>query len=346
MKDLTIVDIARLAHVSVSTVSRVLNHHPDVSAATAERIMAVIEENGFVPNLSARNLKRESTKAIGVIIKGFTNPLFTAMLEIIQREIERNGYMLILAQVDPNQDEVSAAISLCKEKKPRGLIFMGGNFRHAQDKLAMLDAPYVMLTITMHENVDRSSFSSVTVDDFAAGRSVAEKMYAAGHRQVVVMGASPDDISISKLRIDGFAKGLQEHGLTLTPDRIVFSGDFSYQNGYHTAMALFKAKTRFTCLFCISDIQALGAMRAIHDAGYRMPDDISIIGFDGIEEGRYHIPSLATMCQPITKMANSSVRMLLNHIRSSAAHEHLLLSPEFFAGESFAPYHSPISPDC
>ena len=336
MRNITIVDIAKLAGVGVATVSRVLNKHPDVSLATQQKVNAIIEEYGYIPNVSARNLKRESSKAIGVIVKGFTNPIFTAMLEIVQQEIECNGYTLILAQVDPDQNEVSEAISLCKEKKPRGLIFMGGNFRHTQDKLSKLDAPYTMLTITMNEDVDRESFSSVTVDDYSAGKSVAERIYAAGHKKVVVMGASEEDMSISRLRIDGFAKGWQEQGLCLEKERIAYSGSFTYKDGYNATKTLLK-NVDFTCLFCISDIQAIGAMRAIHETGYRIPEDISVIGFDGIDECNYHIPSLATMQQPVKKMASLSVRVLLNHIRSGAAHEHLLFTPKFFAGESFAP---------
>lgn len=336
MSDLTIVDIAKLANVGISTVSRVINNHPDVSAATAKRVLEVIDRYGYVPNVSARNLKRESSEAIGVIIKGFTNPVFTAMLKIIQQELERNGYGLILSQLDTNQDEVAVAISLCKEKKPQGLIFMGGNFQHAQEKLALIDAPYVMLTITMHGDADRESFSSVTVDDYAAGYSVAKLIHGAGHRKVAVMGARADDISISKLRIKGFVQGWADQGEELDAERIAYAQEFTYQAGYEAARTLLE-RLELTCLFCISDIQAIGAMRAIHDKGYRIPEDISIIGFDGIEEGSYHIPSLATMRQPFAEMANMSVRILLDHIRGGFAHEHVLFGAEAFMGESFIP---------
>lgn len=333
MNDLTIIDIARLAGVSVSTVSRVINKHPDVSAATVEKVAAVIERYSYVPNNSARNLKRDSSKAIGIIIKGLTNPVFITMLKIIQREIERNGYSLIMAQVDPNHDEVTTAISLCKEKKPRGLIFMGGNFRHAQGKLQMLDAPYVMLTITMRD-VDKNTFSSVTVDDFAAGRSVADAIYAAGHRKVAVMGSRAEDMSISRLRIDGFIKGWTEHGLCLPKERVAYSGSFAYKAGNDATVELLKS-LEFTCLFCVSDTQAIGAMRAIHSAGLRVPEDISVVGFDGIDECAYYIPSLTTMRQPFEKMANNSVQLLLGHIRSGAAHKHLVYQAEWREGESF-----------
>lgn len=336
MNDLTIVDIAILAGVSASTVSRVLNDHPDVSAKTSAKIRDIIQAEGYVPNNSARNLKRESMQAVAVIVKGFPNPIFTAMLGIIQQELEYNKYTMLMAQVDTNQDEVTAAISLCKEKKPQGLIFMGGNFRHSRDRLAMLDAPFVMLTITMHDSVDRTSFSSVTVDDYAAGYNLARMIVANGHKRVAAIGSSADDISVSRLRIDGFRQALRDQGILDRSQQIVYAGAFSYRAGYDAARALL-TKTPFTCLFCISDILALGAIRALHDAGLSVPDDVSTIGFDGIEECRYAIPSLATMKQPADRMAHESVRILLNHIRGGAAHCHLLFDAVFSQGESFSP---------
>lgn len=336
MNDLTIVDIARLAGVSVSTVSRVINRHPDVNAKTASRVRAIIEENSYVPNNSARNLKRESMKAVVVIVKGFYNPIFTSMLGIIQQELEHNNYIMILSQVGTNQDEVEAAISLCKEKKPRGLIFMGGNFSHTRDKLAALEVPFVMLTISMHKNVDRETFSSVTVDDRAAGYSVAKLAFENGHHKLAAIGSRADDRSISRLRIEGFREFLEEHELPNEDSQIAFAGEFSYKAGYEAAQALLK-NADFSFMFCISDILAFGAMRAIHDEGLRIPEDISVLGFDGIEEGKYFIPSLATMKQPESEMAHESVRILLGHIRSGAKHKHLLFNPVFSSGESFSP---------
>lgn len=336
MNNFTIVDIANLAGVSVSTVSRVLNHHPDVSAKTTQKVMAVIDQYGYVPNNSARSLKRESMKAVAVIVKGFSNPIFTAMLGIIQQELEHNGYTMLLSQVDPNRDEVTAAISLCKEKKPRGLIFMGGNFSHTRDKLALLGVPFVMLTITMHGNVDRNAFSSVTVDDYAAGRTVAQKIIESGHKRLAAIGSNENDTSISRLRIGGFRQALRDGGLYDGEERIAYAGAFTYRAGYEAARALLK-QTDFTCLFCISDILAFGAIRAIYDSGKSVPGDISVVGFDGIEEGRYFIPSLATMKQPEAEMAHESVHILLGHIRGGAPHRHLLFDAVFSEGESFAP---------
>lgn len=335
-RDANIIDIAEYAGVSVSTVSRVLNNHPDVSPATRKKVMAVIEEHHYIPNDSARNLKRESMRAIAVVVKGLSNPFFTSMFQVIQEELEKNRYTMLLHQVDTRENEVSAAIALCKEKKPRGLIFMGGSFRHTRSHLAKIDVPYAMLTITLHSKVDRDSFTSVTVDDFQAGYDLTRHICAAGHRKIAFIGSNSDDISISRLRMEGYLQALRDLGLPEEDSCIEYAGEFSYQAGYEAAKRLL-AQCEFTCLFCISDLLALGAMRALYEAGRRIPEDISVVGFDGLEEGRYAIPSLTTMKQPGEEMAHKCVDLLLNRLRYNAPHQHLLFDAEFLPGESFSP---------
>ncbi len=335
MDGITIVDVAEKAGVSVSTVSRVMNNHPNVSEKTRHKVHNIINEYGYIPNNSARNLKRESLKAIGVIVKGFSNPFFISMLSIIQKELEEKRYIMILHQVQEDQDEVIAAISLCKEKKPHGLIFMGGNFEHSSKKLAMLQLPYVMLTITLHGAVDRTCFSSVTIDDYAAGYAITDKICKLGHKKIAAIGFSPEDISVSRLRITGFLQALHDNNINIGQDPVWYAKEYTMRAGYDTTTQLLNHGP-FTCLFCISDTLALGALRALHDAGLSVPQDISLVGFDGIDAGRYSTPSLATMRQPIAQMAHKSVQVLLSHLRQGTPHCHLLFEGEFLAGESFA----------
>ncbi|MDL2323674.1 LacI family transcriptional regulator [Ruminococcaceae bacterium OttesenSCG-928-A16] len=334
--DTNIQDIALLAGVSKSTVSRVLNNHPDVSEKTRQKVLQVIEAQSFIPNNSARNLKREPIRAVAVVVKGFTNPLFTQMLTIIQKKLEEHDYLMLLHQVDPVQNEIEEAISFVKEKKPKGLIFLGGNFQHQREKTAMLGVPFIMVTISMHKKVDRNLFSSVTVDDYAEGYAIADKICKAGHTNVAAIGYRQDDKSISRLRIEGFLQALRDNGTQPDENCVAYAGTFAYQAGYQAAQKLIRADSSKTCLFCISDMLALGAMRALHDEGLRVPEDVSVVGFDGVEAGRYNIPSLATVKQPYEEMANQSVQILLGCMEKKQPHQHIIFKAEYLDGESFA----------
>lgn len=335
-EDVNIIDIARISGVSVSTVSRVLNKHPDVSPKTRQKVLDVIEKHSYIPNNSARNLKRESITAIGIMVKGFTNLFFTHMLNVIQSELTERHYLMLLQQVAPEQDEVDEAISLVKEKKPRGLIFLGGSFQQRREKLALLGVPYVTATITIHKNVDRAAFSSVTIDDYAEAYAVTDRICKAGHKRVAAIGFQATDMSISRLRIDGFRQALVDNGCYTGEECVAYAGEFSMTAGHRAARILLE-RDDFTCLFCISDMLALGAMRAIHEIGFSIPDDVSVVGFDGIEAGRYSIPSLATVAQPGTEMALESVRIILNRLHADSPHAHLIFPARFVEGESFKP---------
>lgn len=333
-KDINIVDIATIAGVSVSTVSRVINNHPDVSEKTRKKVIQAVKDNDYIPNNSAQNLKRESMRAIGVIVKGFSNPFFNPMLTIIQEELRKNRYTMLLQQVDTDKNELAAAIALCKEKKPRALIFMGGNFKHAPESLAKIDLPYIMLTTTMNQNVNRHCFSSITIDDYCAAYEISDRICKAGHKNIAAISSHWDDISISSLRVNGFVQALKDNGVDFDAKQIAYAGEFSRQAGYDAAKHLLQQK-QYSCIFCISDLIALGAMRAVYDLGFKLADEVSIVGFDGLEEGRYAIPSLATVKQPREEMAYCCVELLFSLLRKNTEHEHVLFDTEYVAGESF-----------
>jgi LacI family transcriptional regulator len=332
-----IVDIAELAKVSVSTVSRVLNQRPDVSPGTRTRVMELIERCGYVPNNSARNLKRQSLRAIGVVVKGFTNPFFTPMLDLIQTELTAEGYSMLLEPVDPAADELAAALALNKEKKPRGLIFLGGVTRRSEESFALLDIPWVMATVTLDKCVPKERYSSVSVDDYREAYKAGVFACRNGHRDFALIGSAPGDKSISFLRIAGFKDAIRKNGGRCPALNTGWAGDFSPEGGYRAARGLLEKGADFSCLLCAADTMALGAIRAVFDLGRGVPGDVSVIGFDGIEAGRFSVPTLATVRQPREKMVRRSVEILLRQLRPGASHEHELFEAVFVEGESFLP---------
>ena len=152
MDTITIKDVARLCGVGVSTVSRAINNHPDINEETKQKVLQVIKENHYIPNNSARNLKRSASKTIAVLIKGIDNPFFSGMIKIFEEEIQKKKYSFILHRVDEGEDEVDVAVELVKEKKLKGIIFLGGYFSHSQAKLDQLDVPFVLSTIAITDN--------------------------------------------------------------------------------------------------------------------------------------------------------------------------------------------------
>ena len=168
---MTIKDIARSCGVSISTVSRVLNKRPDVSEEVRSRVMAAVEESGYIPNNSARDLVRSRSDAIGVVVRGNGNLFFSRLLKTVSSEIERRGYTMVLHYIDSDADEVKAGAILEREKKLRGIIFLGGRFDYTPAELSLIGVPYVCCTYTNCFGTLRDEdYSSVCIDDHMTAR--------------------------------------------------------------------------------------------------------------------------------------------------------------------------------
>ena len=166
MEQITIRDIAKKCGVGVSTVSRALNNHPDINPETKEMILKVMSEYNYVPNNSARNLKRSDAKAIAVLVKGMDNMFFNNMISILEEKARKKKYSCIIERVEEKASEVDAAIEIVKEKRLRGIIFLGGNFIHPKEKLEQIPVPYVITTVGIREN-EELPCASVSVDDLS-----------------------------------------------------------------------------------------------------------------------------------------------------------------------------------
>ena len=214
MDSINIKDIARICGVGVSTVSRAINNHPDINPETKNMIMQAIKEHNYIPNNSARNLKRTDSKAIAVLIKGISNPFFNKMIRVFEEEIQKKKYLFIMQRVDASEDEVDVALELIKEKKPRGIVFLGGFFSHSREKLEQLTVPFVLSTIGMTDSLEESSsYSWVSVDDYAESYKMTDYLCKLGHKKILILAATQDDESIGRLRLEGYKKALTDNGI-------------------------------------------------------------------------------------------------------------------------------------
>ena len=353
---MTIVEIAKKCGVGVSTVSRALNDHDDINPETKKKIMKVIRQTGYVPNNSARNLKRTDAKCIAVLIKGITNPFFAPMISIIEEETKKNGYALVLRHVGDGENEADVAVALEKEKRLRGIVFLGGNCFHQATKLKKLSVPVVFAATgnPVEGSINRSSYSSLAVDDRIESYNMVQYLISKGHRKIAIIAEGDEKkLSIGYKRLEGYLDALKAAGIPEKEERICLVDKvenlYSMENGYKATQKLLDKDDEFTAIFCVSDSLALGAMRALKDAGKRIPEDISIAGFDGLDMDNYLIPRLTTMQQPRELIAGETITLLFDIIEGKKQHQHVVFKGKrvlfvcgkkrFFAEEKGRFYH-------
>ena len=341
MAEITIKDIAKECGVGISTVSRALNNHPDINPDTRKKIMEVIEKTGFIPNNSARNLKRTDAKCIAVLVKGITNPFFSNMIQIIEEETQRSKYALVLRHVEPHEDEVDVALELEKEKRLRGIVFLGGRFAHSEEKLGKLNVPVIFSTIGVNisDRIGKAEFSNIAVDDKLESKKMTEYLLELGHRQIAIIAEKPEE-PIGLLRVEGYKEAYAERGLEVPQGMIRYVQDdieyYSMENGYITARKLLESEAgaKVTAIYATSDSLAIGACRAVLEAGKRIPEDISVAGYDGIQMGEYYNPKITTMKQPVEEMARKTIGLLLDVIKGRQEHQQIIFPAELTVRES------------
>ncbi len=329
----TIKDIAAMAGVSVTTVSRVLNNRPDVNSATRVKVEQIIQECHFVGNINARGLK-QGNEVIGLVIRGRSNPFLSSLAEAILERAENLPDNFITEYIDEKADEFSTALRMTRQNHVKGLIFVGSLIDDRVGEIRGLDIPMVFTTVNA-ESASLPRASSVAVDDRGMGRIVAEELLSFGHRRIAVFGSNPVAGDSLAMRFQGFCDAFADRGLSY--DHTLFRETrFSFEAGYNAARSIFTDHPDATALFAMSDTVAVGAIRALRDLGRTVPEDVSVIGFDGVDITRFTLPRLTTVEQPVDDIARRSVNLLLDMMEKGAAPKHILVEAFFRRRESVA----------
>ncbi|ELC8433889.1 LacI family DNA-binding transcriptional regulator [Clostridium perfringens] len=332
---MNIKDIARLAGVGVSTVSRVINDHPDVKDETREKILKIIKESNYIPNNSARILKKNNTNNIGVLVKGVFNPFFAEMINIIGNRINEAGYTMILQQNDyATEDDVDNLIAFVKEKRLQGIICLGGNFLNINDEsFQFLDIPVVLTSVNTLSKESKSKFSSIGIDNVLAAKASIQYLIDKGHRNIGILLGEKNDVGISGLRLEGYKKALEENNIPYSEEN-VFIGDYDYSGACRVTKEIVNNRKDITAIFSISDIMAVGAAKSVIDQGLQVGEDISIMGFDGMDISKYYNPGITTVKQPKKNMANNSIDLLLALLAKKEEHKHIIFETKIIERES------------
>ncbi|MBR0152724.1 MAG: LacI family DNA-binding transcriptional regulator [Lachnospiraceae bacterium] len=333
---MTIRDVAKSSGVSISTVSRVLNGHPDVSEAVREKVMKAVEELHYVPNDSARSLVRAQTDTIGVVIRGIGNPFFASVMAEIEKAAAKAGYEIARTQIGAEEDELLAGASLVKSRRLKGLILLGGRFDYSAEDAQRIDVPFVCCTFTnSFGDLATEQYSSISINDYAEAYRATQYLTARGHQRIGIVLERREDHSISELRCRGYCDALRGKGL-LDEALIAETGSFSMAAAYEATKKLITEHPEITALFVIADSMAIAAMKALYDLGRRVPEDCSVIAIDGIEMSEYTTPALTTLSQPPEVMARKAVKAMLDVIRDPEAHRHEWVKTTLREGGSVA----------
>ena len=331
---MTIKDIAKESGYGVGTVSRVLNHAENVSPKARERIMEVVKAKQYQPNTNAKHLKMQAQSGIAIIVRGIQNILFEALLERMQQLIEKNHMTCQIHFIDQDENELSAAKTLISEKNPQGILFLGSNFeQYKRREVESLTLPCVTVT-TSSVACDMNNLSSISVDDTAAAKHVMEYLFAKGHREIGLIGWNPELSGPVAARLAGCRLALLHRNMTLDLEKQYAFARFSLRGGYEAAKELIEKYPEMTAIFAMSDLNAIGAVRALKDLGKHVPEDISVIGFDGIEPTEYVVPRLTTVYQNTERIAVRSVEIILQLIKSPTTSIHEIIPFEFRERES------------
>ena len=313
---MTIKDIARESGYAVGTVSRVLNNHPDVSEKARKRITEVVEKYHFRLNNNAKHLKQQTNSGVAIIVKGTRNMLFASMVETLQKLIKEKDYACLIYYIGEEDHEVEHALQVCRERQPLGIMFLGSNLENFRELFEAVSTPCVLVTNSA-ESLGFDNLSSVSIDDTVAAEKAVERLISLGHQRIGVLGGEMKEMKHSnpaESRYDGCITAFQKNNIPFDAKKQFVSTYFTMEGGYQAMGQLLDKMPELTAVFVMSDVMALGAIRAVKDRGLHVPDDVSVIGFDGIEMGQYLVPKLTTIQQPSYELAERCVDILLQCI--------------------------------
>ncbi len=333
-KHLTIRDIARLTGFSRSTVSLVLNDSPLVKPATREKILHLIKEVDYHPNVQARGLASRRPKAIAVVLPAIRHHLFSdyyypqALGGIIEYAV-KPGYDIILEVATKQFVKSEKYLRLFKTHTVRGMLFIGASEADEYILKAHKEGFRVMLVNSVLGDVP-----AVAADNESSARLLIQHLAKLGHRSIALIGA-PQHITTSRHRIRGYRLGLREAGINL-PKGFCRSGNWTEPGGYRCARILLQSKPSPTAIVAANDLMAIGAMRAARDLGFDVPDDVSIVGADDISLAAYTTPSLTTFRQPIYEIGRLAMESLLKSIIDNSPPMSRLVPTELILRDSSA----------
>lgn len=323
MKSVTIKDIAKVANVSYATVSRALSGSPEIGKETRERVLKICRDMGYTTNYVARSMVMKSTKLIGLVVANIDNPFMSEIAFHIETTAREHGYNLMLCNSAHDLDVEKQVFKLLVGRQVDGIIIVPTSVETCSVLRPYLDK---VPTVFVSENLKDAAESYVAVDNFRGTCIGTEYLYGLGHRNILYFGRRKSSTT-HQLRAEGYVASCEKFGIK--PQ--FFNSSFTYssiRHGYHMAKSLFQKPLECTAIFAATDSLALGIMEAADECGIRIPEDVSLMGFDNIKYAGLPKINLTTIEQPTPAMASVAVDVLLDKMKNATCgYSHRILLP-------------------
>lgn len=318
-------EVAKLADVSPATVSRVINGTANVNKEKYERVMKVMDETGFKPNEVARSLFKKSASLIGIIVPNIQNPFFNEMARVIEHEAYSNNYKIMFCNSDNDVEKEKNYMELLSRMNADGIILFSNQLG---DKMSVEN--YNIPIVVLDREVELvNQITSITSDNYKGGRLAMEHLLECGCEHIVYLRGL-QNISSAKNRFEGYLSVCKEHGIV--PRYIDCS--YSYHAGLEKTKELLETYPEVDGIVACNDMAAIGAYKSLTKAGYKVPEDIQIVGFDNIDLSRLMTPEFTTIAQPITQMGEFAVKVLLDYIEKREIKKSYLFDVELIKRET------------
>lgn len=338
MKQMTIYDIAKLANVSVATVSRVINSTAPVKDSTRKKIEALIQQYQFQPNAMARSLLKKETGIIGIIVPDLTNPFYTEVLAGAEQEALTTGHTFLLTNSVGDYQKESQYLSIMREKRVDGMIFLGGriNLKIGDEELdqELIQHASTIPTVLVNGTVKGNALTRVATDEYTGTCMAVQHLIECGHKQIGFLGGELH-MSTTSTKLRAFKKTMREAGLEVREEWIM-TDSFSIYSGRKQMEKLLQLADKPTAVMCVNDFVAIGAIKTAVDHELTIPDDMSIVGFDDIPLSHHFIPEITTVSQEANELGRTAIQVLQKLMNQEKVKKHTVIEPKLIVRKSSA----------
>lgn len=323
LKAITIKDVAEKAGVSIATVSRVINETDNVSDQVKLRVKEVIAEMNFKPNPVARSLVMKKSRIIGVIVPDISNFFMGEIISGIEEAIRSYSYDIIICNTYGKWENEIRYLDLFVGKQVEGIIYMSWKLENeVVEHIDKLEIPVVMI----NRNTSRWNIPSVSIDNYKAAFEMTNYLLKKGHRKIALIRNGIDRDAFGLEQYKGYKQALSEYNIDVQ-EKYVKYGNFSIDNSYNIVKKFIEDDDLPTAIFSTSDVMAIGAINALRDSGLRVPEDVSVVGFNDVRLATMYRPKLTVIHQPLFSIGTVAVKIVMDKVNGKETSDNIVIVP-------------------